>query len=244
MGKLVAGLGIWFSTPNLALLELARRREVDVVVLDVEHGTFDLASLDRMILAATAMGLPVFAKVLAPERAAIQQPLDFGASGVVIPHVAGTEHARTVSGFAKFPPLGSRSFAGGRTVAYGIPDDAFFTRENGRTLCLPMIESVEAFNDVEEIAALESVDGLFVGPSDLSLRRGRGRYRRSSEDRADLARIASAAAAAGKPWIMPAWTVIEQKWARELGAQLLVVAEEQAILADGLDGALQLANSQ
>jgi len=238
------GLGLWLSTPNAALLEIASAQEVAAIVLDIEHGTFDLASLDATLLVSRAMGLPVLAKAAAPERAAIQQPLDFGATGVVIPHVGALAHAAAVSAFAKFPPLGSRSFAGGRTVAYQSPEETFFSGENGRTLCLPMIETAEALDAVEAIATLPTVDGLFVGPSDLSLRRGRGRYRRTLEDRRDLERIAAAARAAGKPWIMPAWTAEEQQWARELGSRLLVVAEEQAILADGLADALAAAQDR
>ena len=237
------GLGLWLSSPNVALLEIAAARQVDAVVIDIEHGTFDLAALDAFLLLAQALRLPVLAKTLAPERAAVQQPLDFGAAGVIIPHVLGIDHAATVTGYAKFPPQGSRSFAGGRTVDYGVPADDFFERQNAATLCLPMIETAEALADVEAIAALDTVDGLFVGPSDLSLRRGRGRYRRTAEDHADLERIASAAAAAGKPWIMPAWTAQEREWARSLGAQLLVVTEEQAILTDGLDAALEAARN-
>lgn len=236
---LPSGLGLWLSTPNLALLEIARSREVAAVVFDVEHGTFDLASLDRAVLVAKALGLTVLAKVLAPDRAPIQQALDFGADGVIIPHVGDAAHAQAVSAYAKFPPQGSRSFAGGRTVAYGAPSDSFFDDQNRATLCLPMVESAQALADIEVILALDTVDGVFVGPSDLSLRRGRGKYRRTEEDHADLTRIAAAARRVGKPWVMPAWTTLEQHWARELGAALLVVADEQAILADGLDAALK-----
>ena len=243
MTALPSGLGLWLSSPNLMLLEVAAAQGVDSVVLDIEHGTFDLAALDTLLLLANALGLPVLAKSAAPERAAIQQPLDFGAAGVVIPHIGGAEHAAAVTAYAKFPPGGSRSFAGGRTVRYGVPADDFFANEDARTLCLPMIETAEALADVEAIARLETVDGLFVGPSDLSLRRGRGRYRRTAADRDDLVRIAAAAAAAAKPWIMPAWTAEEQQWARELGAHLQIIVEEQALLADGLKAALESTSS-
>lgn len=238
------GLGLWLSSPNAALLEIAGAQDVDAVILDVEHGTFDLASLDATILIARGLGIPVLAKAAAPERAAIQQPLDFGATGIVIPHVGNLAHAATVTAFAKYPPLGSRSFAGGRTTGYATPDDSFFAGEDSRTLCLPMIETAEALDAVEAIAALPTVDGLFVGPSDLSLRRGRGRYRRTDEDRRDLERIAAAAGTAGKPWIMPAWSALEQQWACVLGSQLLIVAEEQGILGDGLAAALAAAKGR
>lgn len=241
MTMLPDGIGLWLSTPNVALLEIASARKVDAVVLDIEHGTFDLAVLDAFLSLAQALKITLLAKTLAPERAAVQQPLDFGASGVIIPHIGSIDHATAVTGYAKFPPKGSRSFAGGRTVNYDAPGDEFFETQDATTFCLPMIKSAEAFADVEEIAALATVDGLFVGPSDLSLRRGRGKYVRTSDDYADLERIAAAAASAGKPWIMPAWTAQECEWAKKLGAHLLVVAEEQAILSDGLDAALAAA---
>lgn len=232
------GYGLWLSTPNPTLLEIAAKQKVDAVVLDIEHGTFDIATLDTMLLVAKSLGLAVLAKVAAPDRASIQQPLDFGALGVIIPHVGNADHAASVTAFAKFPPHGSRSFAGGRTIDYDAPRCDFFDIEDKRTVCLPMIETAEALEAVADIAALATVDGLFVGPSDLSLRRGRGRYRRTAADRSDLERIAKAADAVGKPWIMPAWSAEEQQWARDLGARLQVIAEEQAILADGLAAVL------
>lgn len=233
-----AGLGLWLSTPNPALLEIAAKQKIDAVVLDIEHGTFDLATLDATLLIARSLGLPTFAKVAAPDRASIQQPLDFGATGVIIPHVGDFEHAASVTAFAKFPPHGSRSFAGGRTVDYGAPADDFFSAADARAVCLPMIETAEALEDVEKIVGLAAVDGLFVGPSDLSLRRGRGRYGRTIADRRDLERIAQAAGGAGKPWIMPAWTAEERQWAGDFGALLQIVAEEQALLVDGLQSVL------
>ena len=126
MTTLPSGLGLWLSSPNLMLLEVAATQGVDSVVIDIEHGTFDLAALDTVLLLANALRLPVLAKAAAPERAAIQQPLDFGAAGVVIPHIGGIAHAAAVTAFAKFPPGGSRSFAGGLTVLYGVPGDKFF----------------------------------------------------------------------------------------------------------------------
>ena len=105
-------------------------------------------------------------------------------------------------------------------------------RRRVRRLALPSLGK-------SPVARLDTVDGLFVGPSDLSLRRGRGRYRRTEADREDLVRIAAAAAAAGKPWIMPAWTAEEQQWAQGLGAHLQIIVEEQALLADGLRAVLE-----
>jgi len=230
-------LGVWFSSPNFVAAEIAAGLGYRNAVLDIEHGSFDLAALDRFIPFSRSVGLTVMAKVLAPERSPIQQALDFGASAVVIPHIQGAAHAREVAAYAKFPGLGTRSYAGGRTVQYQGPDAEFFARENSQILCLPMVETPGALDEIEGILALPTVDGVFVGPSDLSLRRGRGRYARGAADWADLERIALAAKAAGKPWYMPAWAPIEREVSKKLGVAAMICAMEHGALYAGLEAA-------
>jgi 4-hydroxy-2-oxoheptanedioate aldolase len=238
-----AELAVWLSTPNFALCEIARSLGFGRLVLDVEHGAFGTAGLDRIIAFAKALGFEVHAKVLGPEAVPIQQALDFGADGVIIPHIEDLAHARAVTAFAKYPPLGRRSFAGGRTVAYDAPSDDFFDAENRRTRCQPMIESAAALADVSTILDLPTVDGVFVGPSDLSLSRGRGKYRQTPEDSHDLETVARAASDAGKPWIMPGWTRAERLAARRLGAAWMVVADETGAFLAGLSETLAACRS-
>lgn len=232
--NMLAGFALWLSTPNAALVEIARAAGFRRLVLDLEHGVFDDGPTETTIALARAAGVEVLAKVLGPEAIPIQRALDLGADGVVIPHIGDGAHAAGVTAHAKYPPLGDRSFSGGQVSAYGPPDDDFYARENGRILCLPMIETAAALGDVEAIVALATVDGLFIGPTDLSLSRGRGNYRNTDEDQGDLRRIAAAAKAAGKPWIMPAWTAAERELSRSLGADFMIVGNEFGLMAAGL----------
>jgi 4-hydroxy-2-oxoheptanedioate aldolase len=137
-----------------------------------------------------------------------------------------------------------RSFAGGRTVRYDAPPDGWFAEENKRQLCFPMIESAAALADIDAILALPTVDGVFVGPSDLALSRGRDKYRFDAADQADLKTIAAAAKAADKPWIMPAWTAGERKLSAELGADWRVVADETGSIYTGLEAVLAAMKGQ
>jgi 4-hydroxy-2-oxoheptanedioate aldolase len=187
----------WLSAPNAAAAEIVRDLGYGSVVLDIEHGAFDLVDLERFIPFLRALGLRVLAKVLAPERGPIQQALDFGADVVVIPHVENLAHAKAVCAYGKFPPRGDRSFAGGRTARYGGFDDAWVTAQDAKTRVYPMIEDAGALYDIDAILALDTVDGVFVGPSDLSLRRERGAYSRNDADFADLRTIADAARRTG-----------------------------------------------
>jgi 4-hydroxy-2-oxoheptanedioate aldolase len=229
---------VWLSGPNVAAAEIARHIGYGAIVLDIEHGTFDLAAVERFIPFLKAIGLEVIAKVLGPERGPIQQALDFGADAVAIPHVENAAHAAVVTAFAKFPPLGDRSFAGGRTSAYGGFSDEWVREQDATTRCYPMIEDAGAIEQIENILALDTVDGVFVGPSDLSLRRDRGAYTRTDGDFADLAHIAEAARHAGKPWVLPAWSPQEKRFAVEHGADQIALTMEHGALMAGFTAAL------
>jgi 4-hydroxy-2-oxoheptanedioate aldolase len=230
---------VWLSGPNAAAAEIAADIGYRAAVLDIEHGSFDLDALDRFIPLLKGLGLEVLAKVLGPGRGPIQQALDFGADAVIIPHILNAEHAERVCAFAKFPPVGDRSFAGGRTVGYGAPDDEWLKGQDTKTRCYPMIEQAGALREIERILALETVDGVFIGPSDLSLRRDRGVYKRTPADFADLKIVADAATAAGKHWLLPAWSVSEKEFALANNAHTLVLTMEHGALAHGLKDAFE-----
>lgn len=231
-------LAVWLTTPNHIMVEIARDLGYRRFLLDIEHGLFDLEPTDKLVCLMKAMGLEVYAKVLGPSAVPIQQALDMGCDGVIIPHIGSVAHAREVCAAAKYPPIGNRSFAGTRTAKYGGVGQEYYDGENRRTRCFPMIESKEALADVEAILALPTVDGLFPGPSDLSLSRGRGAYKNTEEDQRDLKRIAEAARKAGKPWIMPAWTRKEREFVGALGPEFMVVVDETGSLYTGLSQAL------
>jgi 4-hydroxy-2-oxoheptanedioate aldolase len=237
-GPAAARWAAWLSGPNTAAAEIIRALGYGSVVLDIEHGSFDLADLERFMPFLRAIGLRVLAKVLAPERGPIQQALDFGADVVVVPHVENLAHASAVCAYGKFPPRGDRSFAGGRTARYGGFDDAWVVAQDTDTRVYPMIEDAGALEAIDAILALDTVDGVFVGPSDLSLRRQRGAYSRSGADFADLRTIADAARRAGKPWVLPAWTWDEKEFALVHGADQVVLLAEHAALVAGFGAAL------
>lgn len=236
-------LGAWLSDSNTAVAEIVAKLGYDFVILDIEHGPFDLVTLERFMPVLKGLGLKVLAKVLVPERGPIQQALDFGADGVIIPHVENVEHAAKVASYAKFPPLGDRSAAGGRTVNYGGYSDQWYRDEDARILVLPMIEDAGAFDDVEAILALDTVDGVFIGPTDLSLRRGRGSYARSEGDFADIAHVAKCAEAAGKPWVLPAWSESEKRLAVEHGASFIALQMVHDAITQGFAAPKELMDS-
>ncbi|MBS3182947.1 HpcH/HpaI aldolase family protein [Leucobacter manosquensis] len=232
--------GAWLSDSSVATGEIVANLGYDFVVLDIEHGAFDLSILERFVPVLKGLGLEVLSKVLVPERGAIQQALDFGSDGVIIPHIEGLEHAKRVTDFAKFPPLGTRSLAGGRTMNYSGYDDSWVSAQDREIKVFPMVEDPGALRDIDEIAALPTVDGVFIGPGDLSLMRGRGVYRQTEADFEDFRKVIAAVRAQEKPWVLPAWTQIEKEFAVAEEADYVLLTMQHAAIAEGYGNARSL----
>jgi 2-dehydro-3-deoxyglucarate aldolase len=232
-------IALWLMTPNEDACEIASMLGYGTIIIDMEHGSFNHASAARSITVCKALQLRVFTRVDSAERVPIQHALDFGSDGVILPQISDLEHARRATSFAKYPPLGSRGFGGGKTVRYLPAPQHFVAAENRRVTCWAMIETPNALADVERIAALETVDGLFIGPNDLSLARGRGEYLADGQDHDDIARIAKAAGAQNKPWAMPIASREDRDFACSLHIAFMAITDERTALRDGLEASLR-----
>lgn len=234
-------IAFWLERANLAACEIALDLGYDLVVIDMEHGVIGSESLDAIVAHCRASALACYVRVAAPTRLLIQQALDFGADGVVLPQIVNGAHAAEVAAFAKYPPLGTRGVGYGRTMHYGGVDDAFFEAENRRTVCHAMIETPGALRDVDAIAGLAAVDGLFIGPSDLSMTRGRGAFRFTDADREDFRAAAAAAHREGKALGLPAASRPVYAFAQAEHAAYVTVADDLSALQAGFARALEIA---
>jgi 4-hydroxy-2-oxoheptanedioate aldolase len=133
-------------------------------------------------------------------------------------------------------PVAIAASPGGRTARYGGFDDDWVAAQDTETRVYPMTEDAGALAEIDAILALDTVDGVFVGPSDLS--RERGAYCRTDADFADLRRVADAACRADKPWVLPAWAAAEKEFALLHGADQIVLLAEHAALMAGFGAAL------
>jgi 4-hydroxy-2-oxoheptanedioate aldolase len=231
-------MAFWLETDMHKACEIGRLAGYDSVVFDMEHGTIEDMALDRLVPFCNAIGLASFVRVREPNQARIQIALDSGASGVILPQIRDLEHARLASAAAKYPPRGVRGMGYSRIQAYGAADDAWVKAQNDATLCYVMIETQGAIQSCEAIAELEGVDGLFIGPSDLSLNRGRGMFACRKEDIADMDRIAKAAASKGKLWAAAAGHPQYRAEALARGPHLLAVADDLSALKAGFESLL------
>jgi 2-dehydro-3-deoxyglucarate aldolase/4-hydroxy-2-oxoheptanedioate aldolase len=232
-------IGFWLMSPNEDACEIASILGYGTAIIDMEHGTFNQESAARTVTICKALQLRAFTRVDSAERVPIQHALDSGSDGVILPQIRDLDHAKTATSLAKYPPLGSRGFGGGKTVRYLPAPEHFVAAENRRTSCWAMIETAAALEDVERIAALETVDGLFIGPNDLSLARGRGEYLADGRDHTDIARIAKAATELGKPWAMPIASRTDRDFACGLSIAFMAITDERTALRDGLEANLR-----
>ena len=224
---------LWMSTPSTVALELAKAQGFHGICLDLEHGAFARESIDKLILLGRSLGLANFARVAAPTRIDIQQVLDSGGDGVILPHVDDLEHAREICATAKYPPLGTRSVGGGRAWSWGDPPANWVRKENRRVQCYPMIETPGALAAVEKIAALPTVDGLFLGPFDLNMSMGRG-GKFGADDKADLAKVAQTALRAGKHWGMNVYSKEDRKAGKRHQIRFAAMSDDVTALSTGL----------
>lgn len=237
-------LGFWLEYPSLPACEIAAGLGYAAVVFDLEHGVISQEQADALTLACKKLGLTVYSRVSAAERVPIQHALDSGVDGVILPQIAGLTHAREATACAKYPPLGTRGVGYSRTMGYGATPPGFFAEENRIRRCFAMIETPGALAEAEAIAALDTVDGLFAGPSDLSMTRGRGPFAASDDDLADLGRIAAAAAARGKLFALPAPGRKMFEFACRHRAAFVTVSDDLTALRLGLAQGLAVAGTR
>jgi 2-dehydro-3-deoxyglucarate aldolase/4-hydroxy-2-oxoheptanedioate aldolase len=142
----------------------------DAVWLDQEHGSVSLVQIEQATLAARACGLDTFVRLAPTDYASVMRPLEAGAGGIMAAQVRSAQQAEEIVRWAKFHPRGLRGInSTGVDGRYGTTPLLDYMREaNANTFVAMQIENTDALEDVEQIAAVDDIDLLFVGPADLS----------------------------------------------------------------------------
>lgn len=165
-------VGHWISLPSPSVVELLAAYRPDWLLIDTEHGPAHWERLEDLLRAMKGTDVVPLVRVVANDPALIKQALDRGAYGVIVPLVATADQARAAVAAATYPPEGIRGVAGSRISGYGADLPEYFKRWNSLVIVICQIETIEALENVDEIAAVPGVDVLFVGPNDLSANLG------------------------------------------------------------------------
>jgi 4-hydroxy-2-oxoheptanedioate aldolase len=169
--RLAAGqatLGTFVGAASTITAEACAAAGVDWLVLDLEHGSGGEEQVRDVIPAAGAYGVPTVVRVESAARIRIGRVLDLGAAGVMLPRMDSAEEVRQAVRHLRYPPAGDRGVATyNRACRFGL-DPGALARANAEVLGVVQVESASAVEQVDQIAAIDGVDVLFVGPQDLS----------------------------------------------------------------------------
>lgn len=176
---------------------------LDFFMLDTEHGPFSTESVLASIAAAMKYSVVPLVRVKDASRSSVMKMLDIGAAGVVVPCIETVEEVKRLVQYAKFFPLGSRGYAPTSAGSFGYADysknmDAYFSISNQETLLLPQCETAGCLAHIEEITSMEGVDGILIGPYDLSVALGMPGHLDTQKMQRAIARILAACKASGK----------------------------------------------
>lgn len=162
--------GGWLSLGSSIAAEIAAGAGFDWLLFDLEHGTSEFSDLLHQLQAIQAYPVAGIVRVPSIEASVFKRVLDLGAQGVMIPNVASVEDAQRCVSFARIPPLGLRGAAQTtRASGYGAHYEQYLREANASIILTAQIESQAGVAAADAIAAVDGIDALFVGPTDLGV---------------------------------------------------------------------------
>ncbi|MEM6478292.1 MAG: aldolase/citrate lyase family protein [Pseudomonadota bacterium] len=229
-GEMLAGT--FLKTPAYELIEVLAKSGLDFLCLDAEHAPFDRARLDMCLAMGRALDFPLLVRPAAATPADVLQALDAGAVGIVAPHI---DSAAKAAGLAKMCHFGEggRGYAGStRWAGFATRKMSYVLDQSAETIVIAQIEEPAGLEAVEDIAATEGIDGLFLGPADLSVGYGKT-DQASAELQAAFARCGAAAQAAGKAYMTFVGNATQADGLRHHGLTMFFVASEHSWMRAG-----------
>jgi 4-hydroxy-2-oxoheptanedioate aldolase len=165
----------WCGLPEPGIAELLVASGFDTATLDMQHGAFDVDLAMRGIAAVGLMQKPAIVRIPIGEFSTASRMLDAGAAAIIAPMINSVDDARALVSFTKFPPVGDRSWGPRRVLSLtGLDHAAYLAAANAIHVTIAMIETDQAIAALDDILAVPGIDGVFVGPSDLSIALSKG----------------------------------------------------------------------
>ncbi|MGE5632191.1 MAG: HpcH/HpaI aldolase family protein [Caulobacteraceae bacterium] len=196
-------IGTFFELGSNTAVECLGLAGLDFLIIDTEHGPFDIESSMGFIRTAELRNITPFARIKDISRPSVLKMLDIGAKGLIVPCVETVEQVKSLVEWAKYYPVGKRGFFMARSAGYGFESfaqnvDEYFRICNEETLLIPQCETTGCLKNIEEIVNIEGVDGIFIGPYDLSIGMGKPAQFSNPEFLQAVDRILKACKNAGK----------------------------------------------
>ena len=234
----------WCSMPYPIVAETIGRDGFVAVTLESQHGLWDMGAMLTGIAAVRQSGAAPLVRVPVGDFVMVSRVLDYGAEGVIAPMINTAADARAFVAAAKYPPIGERSWGPHRvTTLAGIADQSIYLREaNDNIITLAMIETTAALTNLEAILATPGIDGVFVGPADLSiaLTGGKSLDPVSPEVDREIDRIIAAAQKVGKTSGVFCHSPERAVALAKRGARFLAVMSDLTLLRSGIATAMKV----
>lgn len=240
-GETTYGTFIGLASP--LAVEIAALAGMDWVLLDLEHGAGGEEQVGPTVLAASAYGITSLVRVESADRIRIGRMLDAGIGGIMVPRIESVAEVRNVVKHFSTPPYGDRGVATyNRSARWGR--DLEFLNTPSKATCIIQIETLSALDAVEEIAEVEGVDILFVGPADLSFALGVPRDFKDPKFLSALGRVLAAAKQSRKQAGILAFDASGASEYRKMGFQFIAIGSDSTLLAGAITKVLEEAQEE
>jgi 2-dehydro-3-deoxyglucarate aldolase len=228
-------VGTLIGVDSPALTEMISALGFNFLFVDLEHGSVNDSSLVSHVMAAR---VPVLARLADQNELAVKRAADAGVHALVVPHVSSRTIAANIVRWAKYPPVGERSVGLSRNTLLGL-NLAAALQDTDRPAVIAQIEDAEGVANVDEICAVNGIDGIFIGPYDLSASLGEPGNLSSKAVHDAIEKIVKAARSAGITVGVFAPTVAAWAAFREQGCEYVVLSSDSLLLANGAKQVLE-----
>lgn len=160
--------GAWMSLAHPSIAEMFVGAGVDFLGLDLEHSTISLEQAQQLIASAQAGGIACLPRLSSHNAEQARRLLDAGADGVIVPNVSRPADVDQIIEWCKYPPIGKRGFGVARAQRYGMAFDEYVANWNARSTIIIQIESIQAVEVADTLLKSDEVDGVMIGPYDIS----------------------------------------------------------------------------
>lgn len=170
LGTSESTVGFWITIGHPTVAEVLTQLDFDFGILEHEHAPNDIETLANLLRGCETIDgdLDVLVRLAWNDPAVIKRTLDLGVQGVIVPMIETAEGAREAVAAAKYPPEGRRGVAGSRANAHGLETESGVAHANEHTIVIAQIETEKGVENADAISAVEGLDGVFIGPADLS----------------------------------------------------------------------------
>ena len=229
----VVGCVASISDPYVA--EIMGQTGLDFVLIDTQHSPITVEGLQQMMVCISPMKspTPIIVRVAWNDIRLINQALDLGADGIILPWINTEEEAKQAVAAAKFPPVGKRSWGPRRAIGFYNDADEYASRANDNVLVWPQIEHIDAVNNLDRILSVEGVDGIMIGPADLAYSMGYGEDKNNPAVDETIKRVLDGCKRNDVPFGMFTGTLeIARKWLSQ-GGLIATVGSDTGFIAEG-----------